>query len=175
MILYCLIEVYPLPQPGRSATKGSVVIKGQSAVLTMDTTYPVSSFFRVCSLTTNICCPCQGLNMSNCEFGDLSSINDHEYVSCKLITSQADLYQFQILAYNYPCYFDIGDPIKVNDDSNSDGEFSFHILSYSLGGVCILLVFGIIGTFCVTRKVYKRRYYARLGVLYLAIYFTKAM
>ena len=169
MVHFCLAAVYPLPQPGPSATKGPVVMTEQSATLTMDTTYQQESpYLQVCSLTTNICCHCQGTDVSNCKFGKLSSSTDNggDYTSCQLTTSKPDQYQFQVYTYNYPCFYDIGDPIEVDDDNSNSSEFDFRMLSYSLGGVSVLLVLGIIGTFCVTRKVYKGRY-VQLGMLIL--------
>ena len=141
----------------------------------MDTVYYVTSFFRVClynrSIPTTLisCCSCY----STCEWGELSGHTDADTksVSCQLTTSQPGLYQFQIQTSNYPCFFNIGDPIDVNDINNNSSvsdnqfKFTFQFLSYVLGGLCLLLVIGIIVTFCGTRKYYVRRQYARLGML----------
>ena len=163
--LFCLAVVYPLPQPGPSATKDYVVMKGQSATLTMDTIYQQESpIFQVCSLTTNTCCQCT--SVSNCKFGEISNITtERDYGSCQFTTSKPDQYQFQVYTYNYPCFYDIGGPIEVDDDNSNNSEFDFRMLSFSLGGVSVFLLLGIIATFCVTRKVYKRRPYMQLGML----------
>ena len=175
-VCICLADVYPLPLPGPSATKDPLSLGGKNVTLIMDTpAYPgFSAYFNVCRYNRSIpnklisCCSCYG----NCEFGELTGHTDSNYVTCQLNTSYSGIYQFKIYTNKYPCFLNIGYPIEVNDVNNDsslhDNHFKldFHILSYSLGGLCVLLVLGILGTFCVTRRVYKRPrpLYAQLGM-----------
>ena len=172
MVHFCLAAVYPLPQPGPSATKGPVVMTEQSATLTMDTTYQQESpYLQVCSLTTNICCHCQGTDASNCEFGKLSSSTDNggDYTSCQLTTSKPDQYQFQVYTYNYPCFYDIGDPIDVVNDSPSSSHD--HISPFVISGCLAGLLFVLLAVAYLVHQCRKhqhqqhQRRYARLGKL----------
>ena len=143
----------------------------------MDTIYPgLSAYFNVCRYNRSFpntlisCCSCYG----NCEFGELSGYTESNYASCQLNTSYSGIYQFKIYTNTiYPCFLNIGYSIEVNDFNNPSSlsnkhfEFDFHILSYSLGGLCILLVLGILGTFCGTRRLYKRpQRYVQLGMYF---------
>ena len=172
----CLADGYALPQPGPSATRNPLNSRGQTVTLTMDTHYPdaSSAYFQVCRYNSSFpdilvnCCSCY---TDNCPFGEVFGNTEKNYLSCQLNTSYTGVYQFQIKITNhYPCFINIGNPIDVNDnnndDSNNNFEFNFHILSYSLGGLCLLLVVGILGTFCITKRFYKRREqrYALIGM-----------
>ena len=150
-------------------------------MLMMDTIYPdgLSAYFNVCRYNRSFpntlisCCSCYG----NCEFGELAGYTESNYVSCQLNTSYSGIYQFKIYTKNYPCFLNLGHPIEVNDVNNSslnDNRFKldFHILSYSLGGLCILLVFGILATFYVTRRFYKRQ---RRQFVHLGMYSIKSI
>ena len=86
--------------------------------------------------------------------------NDN-YLMCTVNVSQTGFYQFQIYTTNYPCYLDIGDPIDVDRFSADNSTRSvplFHILTYSLGGACAILLLGAVGTFYFTRRHYRGRW-----------------
>ena len=136
----------------------------------MYTIYPnsLNSYFKVCRYnrsspdTLISCCYCIG----ECSFGEVSQHTNDDNFSCQLTTSNSGLYQFKINTFNYPCDINIGYPIEVNDDS-SKFKIDFHILAYSLGGLCALLVLGVVGTFCGTRRFYKPRHqYAQIGMYF---------
>jgi len=160
-----------LPEPGPNATKGPVNLTGKNVTLIMDSNYlDTFTYFRVCrynrsSHTLISCCAYQ----KYCEWGEFSDQSEPNHPSCQLNTSQPGLYQFLIMTINYPCYFNIGDPIDVSSiNYNSDNQFNlnFHILAYALGGLSLILVLGIPVTFCSTRRYYKRiRLQAQLGML----------
>ena len=142
----------------------------------MDSVYPGSdAYFKVYRYnrsspdTLISSCYCNG--PTPCEFGELAGHTEKNYVSCQLNTSYSGLYQFQIYTTTiYPCFLNIGHPIEVNDvdppTSTKNFKMNFYILSYSLGGLCVLLVVGILGTFCGTRRFYRRQpqRYAVLGI-----------
>ena len=141
----------------------SISLRGHKVTLTMDTqyNYPESTFFRVCPYNSS-CCFCD--SKEKCEWGELSGHTDsvRKYVSCQFTTSQPGLYQFQIKTGNYPCFFNIGDPIDVNNSSSSAHD---HILIYSVGGgvgMLLFLVAGIVLTYCIWKR-YKRGQVRRRG------------
>lgn len=169
----CLTDAYPLPQPGRLATRSSVSLTGQNVTLTMDSNTP-GAYLRVCynnrsSSSSSLSCCCCSCS-TRCEWGELFSHIQKYYISCRLTTSQPGQYQFQIQTLHYRCYFDIGDPINVSQVNSNYSintthkfTFSYQLLSYSLGGLCVILVVGILAAFFFTRMYYKRRRYAQLG------------
>ena len=176
---------YPFPEPGRSATKsGSIFSGGQSVEVTMDVNYPDNyrhTYFRVLNynrsnITVNSDCSCY----KQCEWAKLSCQQVNNHPSCQLNTSQPGIYQFQVKTEHFPCYLDIGGPFNVTDIKNKnstesdDFKMNFHILSYSLGGLCLIFLIGILATFHLTRRHYKRQRYAQLrkyvDLMYIHVY-----
>ena len=167
--------VYPLPEAGTLATRGSVYSGGHNVTLKMYTDYQKDSTFRVCRYnrsspyTLISCCYCD----KSCEWGVLFCHTESDHPSCHLNTSQLGLYQFQIYTINYPCYFNIGYPIDVNDinnlssSSHSSDESLLHILIYSLVGLLTLLL--LVGTGYCARKRFKRPH-ANVGKLCIVVY-----
>ena len=133
--------------------------------------------FRVCLYNNfNDCCGCE--SDMKCKWVELSSHTDFDSGnnSCQFTTSQSGLYQFQIYTYNYPCFFDIGEPIDVVDDSlsSSHDQFSSHIVTYSVGELFLLVLSSILITYLTyQRRQYQRQQHlhrqARLGKLLLNI------
>ena len=163
------VALHQLPEPGPNMTAGPFNSRGHNVTLIMDTVYYEESTFRVCrynrSSPKNLisCCDCYS---SFCDWGELYSYNDvpDHYYSCKLKTSKVGRYQFQITTRNYPCYFNIGDPIDVNDSS----DHIVYILVGCFGGLVLLLSVPIIG-YCAHKKYrkYKMRHVGKLLKLML--------
>ena len=160
---FCFADVlYPLPEAGSPATRGSVYSGGHNVTLEMHTDYPVESTFRVCRYnrsspnTLISCCYCD----SGCEWGDLYSHTESGNSSCHLNTLHIGLYQFQIHTRNYPCFFNIGERIDVNDIDNSSSsnhkgvELILYIVISFL--VALLAIVLLVGTGYYTRFAYKR-------------------
>ena len=124
-----------LPQPGPSVTRGPVSLKGNNVTLTMYTNYDAECFFRVCLYNSLNCCNCD--SSVKCKWGKLSGDTNPESGnnSCQFTTSQPDLYQFQIYTNNYPCFFDISEPIDVVNDSPSSSHD--HISPFVISGYCL--------------------------------------
>ena len=129
----------------------------------MHTDYQVESTFRVCRYnrsspnTLISCCYCG----TSCKWGDLYCHTESGGSSCHLNTSHTGLYQFQIYTINYPCFFNIGNRIDVNDINNSSSshegdELILYIVISSLGLLLILLV--VISTGYCARKHYRKRH-----------------
>ena len=142
-ILYvCLADAYVFPQPGESATRGKVSLRGQNVTLKMDTVYEVLSYFRVRFCNRSIPNTCYYCYNTTCKWGELSCHTDGDHVFCQFNTSQPGLYQFQIYTSKYPCYLDIGDQIDVTDDSSSSTHDHHVPLGYFVG---IGVIVGVIG------------------------------
>lgn len=158
----------PLPLPGPSVTRGPVHLKGNNVTLTMYTIYDQREcYFRVCLYNKLNCCYCD--SSVTCKWGELSGNTNPESGnnSCQLTTSQPDLYQFQIHTSNYPCFFDIDEPIDVVDDSVSSSHDQISPLI--IGGCCLagfLLAVALFVIVCVVHKHRKHQHqHARLGKL----------
>ena len=143
-------------------TTGTINSRGHDVTLTMYTEYEKESTFRVCrynrSSPNNLsCCHCHNI----CDWGELycysNEVNKH---SCQLTTSQVGQYQFQILTINYPCYFDIGDPIEVESRNHKFDTLYILVVSCLGGLVIIILLSAVIGYY--KYKKYRRRHVGKL-------------
>ena len=139
-----------MPEAGPLTTKGPVYSGGHNVTLKLYTHYQKESTFRACRYnrssphTLISCCNCD----DSCEWGDLHC-PDSGSPSCLLNTSHTGLYQFQIYTLNYPCFFNIGDPIDVNDIDNSSSSshksndlILYIVISFLVGLLAIILLIG---------------------------------
>ena len=133
---------------------------------------PVDSTFRICRYNRSSphtfisCCDCY----KNCDWGQLNCNDDeNNRHTCQVNTSRLGLYQFMIITNNYPCYFNIGDPIDVNDinnpsSSHSDHQTILYILIYSLAGL-LALILSVSTGYCVRRHYMRRPHATNVGKL----------
>jgi len=157
----------PYPAPGPKATRSTQYLDNRNVSLVMDSNYKgLGSNFRLCRYNRSSpellisCCDC--IQPYTCEWGTMNYVDENDnYLMCMVNVSQTGFYQFQIYTRNYPCYLDIGDPIDVDRFSADNSTRSvplFHILTYSLGGACAILLLGAVGTFYFTRRHYRGRW-----------------